>query len=419
MTKAFPHLDAVRHLVSHDFFPDFSRRVRAAVASPLGVLIVAAAFAVACGLVLHPRMFALAGGLGGVVAVGVCWPWLTVRGVRAVVAFDQGRITEGETASVRAEVTNYLPWPAWGLTLADESGTFSIRLAGIGPAARAVARWTVTPDRRGVYPRARLDLRCAFPFGLWQARRPVRVDAPLLVWPRTLPVGPAPADAGTEHPDGQVARNRVGGTGDVLGVRPYRRGDSPRRIHWPQSARHDRLIVCEVQTTSRPTVFLVLDADPTAHTPGPDGSREWAIRAVASLVAGWLEAGALVGAAWAGTYLPPGAGRGQAVRVLDALARLPDDSPEPSADVLNSALTAGQEGIRIVVTTDAGLDRLGRVGGVRFAVLERTGFGGDRLSRSCDEGPIRAPVRPWLSIPGRAGIAHALRAGWTEAKHGS
>jgi hypothetical protein len=61
-----------RGLTTHDFFPDFSRRVRPMVASPLGVLMLAVAFAVACGLFLHPRMFALAGGLGAVVAVGVC-----------------------------------------------------------------------------------------------------------------------------------------------------------------------------------------------------------------------------------------------------------------------------------------------------------------------------------------------------------
>lgn len=410
---------SLRRLATHDFFPDFSRRVRPVVASPLGVLLLAIAFAVVCGLFLHPRMFALAGGLGGVVAVGVCWPWLTLRGVRAVLAFERDRVSEGEPVGVRVEVTNYLPWPAWGLTVRDEGGATAVRLAGIGTGTRTVARWTTTPEVRGEYPRTPIAVRCGFPFGLWDARRPVRVDGPLLVWPRTLPVGPAPAADGDDHPDGHAARNKVGGTGDVVAVRPYRRGDSPRRIHWTQTARHDRLIVCELQSTARPVILLVLDADSAVHTPGVDGSREWAIRVVDSLATGWLDAGAQVGAVWAGASFVPASGRGQLRLLLDALARLPDDGPRPLGDVLGTPALCGMSAaVRIAVTSDAGFDRVSRRAGVRFAVLDRRGFGGP-AARSCDEGPVRPPRRPWLGVPHRDGVAHALRAGWAEAKHGS
>jgi len=54
--------DGVRRLATYDVSPEFSVKVRRAALSPLGVLVFAAAIAILCGLALHPRVFALAGG---------------------------------------------------------------------------------------------------------------------------------------------------------------------------------------------------------------------------------------------------------------------------------------------------------------------------------------------------------------------
>src|SRR5581483_4791016 len=150
---------------------------------------------------------------------------------------------------------------------------------------------------------------------------------PLLVWPRTYPVMPAPQLSVDQQVEGSFSPNKVGMSGDVLGVRPYRRGDSLRRIHWSQTARHDRLIVCEFQANARPMVQLILDADSRVHSGGGrDGSREWAIRIVASLAKGWLEAGVELGAAWNGESFPPASGPNQVNLLLDGLAKLPGES---------------------------------------------------------------------------------------------
>jgi uncharacterized protein (DUF58 family) len=157
---------------------------------------------------------------------------------------------------------------------------------------------------------------------LWEAKRELAVDAPLVVWPRTFPVGPIPPVSGDRQVEGNVTRSKVGTNGDVLGLRPYRRGDLPRRIHWGQSARQDRLIVCELEANSRPMIQIVVDADPSVHVGnGPASSREWAIRLAASFAKGWLEDGAQVGLAWGGHDVAPTSGQSQACRILDALAR--------------------------------------------------------------------------------------------------
>ncbi len=395
-----------------DVFPEFSRHVRRWVYSPLGVLALAAVVAGLAGLVVHPRVFALAGGLVAVAAAGVCWPWLTVRGVRSAVGFDRERASEGEAVSAHAEVTNHLPWPAWGLTM--RAGDDPVGVPAVGGRSVAVCRWSFTPPRRGEYPAGRATGRAgtSFPFGIWEASRACSVASRLLVWPQTYPVGPVPTTASAEGADGNVARSKVGSTGDVVGVRPYRRGDSPRRIHWAQSAKHDRLIVCELQSHSRPVVLLVLDADPTFHTAGDDGTREWAIRVTASLAKGWLEAGARVGLAVGGVFLAPDAGERHSINLLDALARLGDTAP-PLAEVLADPRVNGDPAaVRVVVASDAGALPVVAFGrDVRRVILERAGFGG--------EAAMTSDGTAWLTIPSAADAPHQLRHGTPEASHGS
>jgi uncharacterized protein (DUF58 family) len=248
------------------------------------------------------------------------------------------------------------------------------------------------------------------------------VEASLLVWPRTYPVGPVPMVSGDRQVEGNVSRNKVGSNGDVLGVRPYRRGDSPRRIHWGQSARHDRLIVCELQANARPVVQLVLDTDPAVHVGhGPDSSREWAIRIVASLAKGWLAAGVEVGAVWNGQVIPAASGSKQVNALLDALARLPDTSGTPLHETLRiAACRSFTDGLQVIVTTDVGVNRA-TDGPVeqqqRWVVLQVQGFAGSNAQAVAQ--PARLPVRPWLLIDTPEHVPPLLRGGWKEALHGS
>jgi hypothetical protein len=297
--------DRLLALATHDFSPRFSANVRRLVGHPLGILILAGVVSLLCGLFLHAQGFVLCGGVLAVVALGVIWPWLSIRGLAGTVAFDRSRASEGEAVEVRLILRNRLPWTAWGLAVRGGFGGGATEpVAGVASAPRrrtAMCRWAFTPSCRGVYPNVTPRLATGFPFGLWENSRPLSVETPLIVWPRTFPVGPIPPVSGDRQVEGNVSRSKVGTNGDVLGVRPYRRGDSPRRIHWRQSARHDRLVVCELQSNSRPVIQIVLDADPRVHAgTGPNSSREWAIRIVASFAKGWLADGAQVGVSWGG-----------------------------------------------------------------------------------------------------------------------
>ncbi len=259
-SSSSPFRERLRSLATHDFFPEISAKVRRLLCNPLGVLLLAGMASMFCGLFLHPQGFVLCGGVLVVVALGVIWPWLSLRRLIGSIAFDRSRATEGEAVGVRLTLRNRLPWSAWGLAVKDGFGESAGPIAGIASAPRrrtGLCRWDFTPTHRGVYPLTPPRLTTGFPFGLWENSRQLTVEKSLVVWPRTYPVGPIPPVSGDRQVEGNVSRSMVGTQGDVLGVRSYRRGDSPRRIHWGQSARHDRLIVCELESNSRPVIQLV------------------------------------------------------------------------------------------------------------------------------------------------------------------
>lgn len=411
-------------VATYDFSPQFSARVRRFVYHPLGILLLAGAASLLCGLFLHAQGFVLCGGVLAIVALGVIWPWLSLRGLAGTVAFDRSRASEGEAVEVRLTLRNRLPWAAWGLAVKGGFGSDSSdTVAGIASAPRrrtALCRWVFQPTCRGVYPVAAPHLTTGFPFGLWENRRQLAVEPPLVVWPRTFPVGPIPPVSGDRQVEGNVSRSKVGTNGDVLGVRPYRRGDSPRRIHWGQSARHDRLIVCELQSNSRPVIQIILDADSCVHAGiGADSSREWAIRVVASLAKGWLEDGAQVGVAWGGHDIPPASGRAQLQTILDALAGLPADTTQPLAEVLACPRCRGfRDGLQVIVTTDRAHAHQGcgscEAEDQRWVVLKAGAF-----ADAVDVAACRHYPTPWLLIESAESVPVLLKGGWREARHGS
>ncbi len=385
----------LRNALTQDHFPRADRALRRLFWNPLGGLLLALVVSLLCAFFLHSRALVLAFGLFGLLILGAGWPWAAIVGLRGIVSFPTDRVREGETVAVRAEVFNRLPWAALGVLLCD--GELTLLGFPTVPGRRTVRGTGVfVPPARGAYPRNVPRLRTAFPFGLFEARRMARVEAPLLVWPRTFLVPALPDPVGENCLEGAVSRHRAGTTGDVLGVRPYRRGDSPRRIHWAQSARHDRLVVCEVESTARPLVLIALDDEPSRHGgAGPESSREWAVRIAASLCESWLGQGAEIAGLFHGHYLPPASGAAHKRAFLDRLALLPDTGGPALSELLGDPRWRDFRGVRVLITTDRALAALGTglvPEGVRVVALHADAFAGT------DSPAAPLPVVPWLWI---------------------
>jgi uncharacterized protein (DUF58 family) len=120
---------------------------------------------------------------------------------------------------------------------------------------------------------------------------------------------------------------RIGGPGvEFMGVRSYQPADPLRHLNWRASARHPmELYTNEFQQERIADVGLILDARQRADVAG-GGSRlfEYSVTAAAALAEVFLHDGNRVGLLCYGRFLdwtPPGYGRHQRQRILDALAR--------------------------------------------------------------------------------------------------
>lgn len=290
-------LTSVGRALSTDFCPSFNHWVYW-LKNPLWVLILAIAGTVLCGVFLNPWIFGLTALLLLVVGAGTVLPWFAIKGIHCQVMFDVRRVAFGQPALVRLRIRNRWPLPVWGLSLINgfASGQISDdRQLSDGDEGIAFARvpgwsimeysWAFVPKQRGLYPVNGLaEVETSFPFGLFRARRRADVQGQLIAWPKTTTLVGMPDAAESQVSDDTFSDRRVGDFGDILGTRPFREGDSLRRVHWAQTARQQTLIVTERQAPLTTAVRIVLDLSPDSH---PLGNRsetvEQCVRVAASM----------------------------------------------------------------------------------------------------------------------------------------
>lgn len=272
-------------VLTYDFCP-WANRFVYWLREPVGFLAVAGVFALCCAMFLNEFAWMAVAGVAVVLVLGTVWPWVALRGLEAKLTWESPRTREGESVRVRLAVRNRCPWPVWGITIRGgfrETGA-STALARVGGLSEVSFMWEFAPDERGVYPTEPPVMETGFPFGLWSARRPVVVEQELLVWPRVVKLNGLPDLTESQPSEEHLTDRRAGDLGDLLGTRLFRQGDSLRRIHWSQSARHQRLIVTERQAGVEARVRLRVDAAAEHHVgAGPDSSLNWTLRIAASI----------------------------------------------------------------------------------------------------------------------------------------
>lgn len=127
-----------------------------------------------------------------------------------------------------------------------------------------------TVHQRGVFQFPPLKMTSRAPFGFFKKKGQIDVPTSVLVYPKVKKMRRfALLD---RQPAAQLSNPRAGIGNEVMGVREYRSGDSPRHIHWRSVARRGQLISKEFAEEIQPGVTIVLDRyapiqSETKHTP--------------------------------------------------------------------------------------------------------------------------------------------------------
>jgi uncharacterized protein (DUF58 family) len=193
--------------------------------------------------------------LAALAGLSVPLGWANLRGLRIARGLPS-ELYAGREAGGRLVLENPRRTTAHALSIADEGTTARAEVERIGGRATLTvrARWRFA--ERGAVDLASIEVRSLWPFGLTEHTRRWDAPAQLVVYAR-----PLPSSVEARHWSGAVGAepDEAGhGTGDFLGLRPYREGDPPRRVHWPTSARVGAPMVAERAGETEASVEVVV-----------------------------------------------------------------------------------------------------------------------------------------------------------------
>jgi uncharacterized protein (DUF58 family) len=342
------------------------------------------------GTQTHVLVFATASLL---VAALLFTPGCRLTGVTAQITVPR-RVTVGQEVAITLTLhdggkTEH-PTVRWEPPLLPWDGSFSGRASPVvhlpaGGQSSAVIRARFIA--RGQHHLDPFRAAALLPLRLSQGRALRTESARFIVVPKVASVLSVTTPINRRHQPGGVARaSRTGDATDLLGVRPYRPGDSMRDLHARSWARHGSPMVREYQEEYFTRIGIVLDTDAAVASAA---HLEGAISLCAGVISSLCRGEALVDVLIAGQHvsqLALGRSLGALDQALDLLAVV---QPEPgfARERLSAQLSPYLERLSSIVFIAVAWDdsraafvaslRARRVGSVVFIVGDEAARTGD------------------------------------------
>ena len=260
-------------------------------------------------------LWATAGSLLALILIAVGWAWLGVNWLRISRRTFARTAQVGQVLEEEFKLANLSRLPKLWVEVHDLStlpGHAASRVVGLlgGHQWRGWRVRTVC-TQRGRYALGPLVVSSGDPLGVYQLRRRVGSVHALLVYPLTFELARFPLPAALFTGGEALYRRTHHITPNAAGLRDYVSGDSINRIHWPSSARRQRLTVKEFELDPIADTWVAVDlwtgghfsrqdseAAPTATTAEallPASSEEYAISIAASVAQHLAQRGREVG----------------------------------------------------------------------------------------------------------------------------
>jgi uncharacterized protein (DUF58 family) len=285
-----------------------------------------------------------------------------VRGV-SVYRDHQSHVKEGSDMRVNLRVVNHTHGARILLRFVDSipgrQGNDPVQVPLLGARATETVSYSCRAGKRGIYDFAACRIESSSPFGLVNARRNLRAESHLVVYPLYYEL------IGAMFPfhrsfTGMTSApgSRPGEGASFFGLREYREGDPIRKIHWPSSVRARTLMVKEFEEDMHSSVVIMLDTLGKSVMPiGDDDNLEVAVRAAASLANHTLVNGhptTLMYYDESARCMRTDRAMGDLTAILDSLARLEASSVRPLDAIMEgrSAIPRHANLIAVMLSAD-------------------------------------------------------------------
>ncbi|MDX1615916.1 MAG: DUF58 domain-containing protein [Candidatus Promineifilaceae bacterium] len=323
--------------------------------------------------------------LGLLLILSFGWAWSNINWVHISRLTRTRRTQVGRPLEERFTVRNTSVIPKLWLELRDEStlpGHIASNVTNnLGSRAARTWRASTLCRQRGRYRLGPVQLSTSDPFGLFPMSRALPATTNVVVYPLTVDIHRFALPLGV-LPGGDALRRRTHYvTTNASGVREYAPGDSISRIHWPSTARRDRLIVKEFELDPLADIWIVADMALTAHVANipperrsatsrdgmphwlwwqndryklPEATEEYTVSIAASLAQHFLRHDRAVGLLAYGQsheIVQPDRGERQLNRILETLAVLRAQGQVPISDLVTSESSVFPRGTTVIVVT--------------------------------------------------------------------
>ncbi len=207
--------------------------------------------------------------IAAIIVLSYLWTWTSIRWLHVTRYMWAKKAEVGKTSEERFVVRNTGLLPKLWLEIRDHSDLPDHQASHVlnSFGARKERGWTVRTlcRQRGRFTLGPVTLTTGDPFGLFKMQRELPQTSTIIVYPAIVELAHFATPSG-QLPGGDALRRRTHYvTTNVRGVRDYAPGDSFNRIHWPSTARKERLIVKEFELDPMADVWLFLDMDRSAQ----------------------------------------------------------------------------------------------------------------------------------------------------------
>ncbi len=307
----------------------------------------------------------LLGGIGGACLVAYFWALSLGRSLHLKREAHFGWERVGGHIEERFTLSNHSLFPAPWVNLKDQSTLPGYNIDNtfrIGGGTFALWNSTGICAQRGLYYLGGAILETSDPFGIFQVTINVHNRTSLMVLPQLIDLPPLHVSESGFQGEGRPRPNAQRQSISAANVREYQPGDGVRMIHWPTTARMNKVFVRQVESAPEGDWWILLDLDHRAMLgEGQDSVEEKSVSLAASLADFGLRAHKSVGLIGNGNdlaWLPPQKGEGQRWEIMHALAMAKPGDLE-LADLLERARpNLGRRHNLVIVTASPKLDWL-------------------------------------------------------------
>lgn len=215
--------------------------------------------------------------LGGILLTGFVLNRRSLKGIsgkRTLSVKDDEPLHESDELTVTLQLENQSSIPAAHLHVQEQCplappDSEEAKLPMFIPILSEAVKfdYSFTVYQRGVYHFPAIEMSSRTPFGFFKRKGQVDVPTSVLVYPEVRKM--QHFSLLDRQPAAQLSNPRAGLGSEVIGVREYRPGDSPRHIHWRSVARRGQLISKEFAEEIQPGITIVLDR----YAPVPANSK--------------------------------------------------------------------------------------------------------------------------------------------------